>query len=62
MKLGESLASDENHSLGLKCLWKCTQAKGALAWVYATPRKGYTLTEQTISTIIHTVARRFFNG
>lgn len=42
--LCEKLASDKDHTMAKKCLWKCTQARGALAWVYAAPRKGFIFT------------------
>jgi ribonuclease HI len=40
--LREKLVSDENYTMAKKTLWKVTTAPGALAWVYAAPRKGFT--------------------
>jgi hypothetical protein len=38
----DNLVSGENQNMAKKTLWKVTTAPGALAWVYAAPRKGFT--------------------
>jgi hypothetical protein len=40
--LREKISYVENTNLPQKALLKCTEARGALAWVYAAPRKGFT--------------------
>jgi hypothetical protein len=40
--LGDRLSLQENTSMVHKTLQKCASGKGALAWVYAAPRKGFT--------------------